>query len=61
MYCWIASSSCIKCNLGHLSYAYFGFDYADDVNLRAPSVDAPWDFITAICENFAQEYHVIYN
>ena len=44
--------------MGHLSYARFG--YADDVNLLAPSVGALQDLIT-ICENFAIEYHVIFN
>ena len=51
-------SSGIRCHMGHLSYARFG--YADDVNLLAPSVGALQDLIT-ICENFAIEYHVIFN
>ena len=51
-------SSGIGCHMGHLSYACFG--YADDVNLLAPSVGALQDLIT-ICENFAKEYHVIFN
>ena len=51
-------SSGIGCHMGHLSYTCFG--YADDVNLLAPSVGALQDLIT-ICENFAKEYHVIFN
>ena len=51
-------SSGIGCHMGHLSFACFG--YADDVNLLAPSIGALQDLIT-ICENFAKEYHVIFN